>query len=136
MHTTITSFPTISSGLYHLAIPDTICLVSEPNLTWETKSLSAFGCFSQDNILPTLNSTLSKSSIVISSLCCNGASVTSSSSSFFSANNSSSSATSLSMSNLWNNISPLVTFVPGFINPNVAVLSQFINSSPSIPIWA
>ena len=28
------------------------------------------------------------------------------------------------MSNLWNNISPLVTFVPGFINPNVAELEE------------
>ena len=62
----MTFLPTSSSGLYHLAMPDTTCLPPMPSSSWMHSSLEDFFTFSAESTFATRSSTLAKSSMEIS----------------------------------------------------------------------
>ena len=66
--TIVTCFPTISSGLKCIAIPDSMVLCSNPRSTNSSNNLSAFSTFLASMIVPTRKSILPKSSNTISGL--------------------------------------------------------------------
>ena len=61
--TSTTFLPTISSGVYHLAMPETTERTSSPTRMVSCRSLEDFGTFSQAMTSPTFSSIFAKSSM-------------------------------------------------------------------------